>query len=189
MPRTIFAFYRTKYPACASIDESQLKVERAKMKALSTVVGLIPIVVIVILVGAYVSLTLNKGTGTTSQQTYSTTTSGSAIQGVVVGYVTVGPSRPSCSANMTCNVDLSNYSLVFTPQCSGSSASPSCQASRAAIAPTGHYSILLPAGNYTATGLYPTCAWIGCSTSFPKTVTVEGGMQLVFNVNIDTGIR
>jgi hypothetical protein len=30
---------------------------------------------------------------------------------------------------------------------------------------------------------------MGCASAFPKTVVVEGGMQLVFNINIDTGIR
>jgi len=81
---------------------------------------------------------------------------------------------------------MSGYSLVFTPQCLGPS---NCEASKAALSPAGHYSILLPAGNYSVTGLYPSCNWMSCPSAFPKSVAVEGGMQLVFNVDIDTGIR
>ena len=82
---------------------------------------------------------------------------------------------------------MSGYSLVFTPQCV--EYSQNCQAMKAELSPAGHYSILLSPGNYSASGLYPSCPWVGCSSAFPKTVTVEGGMQIVFNVNIDTGIR
>jgi hypothetical protein len=82
---------------------------------------------------------------------------------------------------------MTGYSLLFTPNCHGSTAG--CQPDKAVLSPAGHYSILLPAGNYTVTGLDPSCSWVGCSTAFPKTVVVEGGMQVVFNINIDTGIR
>jgi hypothetical protein len=128
------------------------------------------------------STAVTSSTTTTS----SGTISNSGIQGIVTGYVTVGPSQPVCSENQSCNENMSGYSLVFTSQCSGSS---SCLASKAVLSPGGHYSILLPAGNYSVTGLYPSCNWMGCSSAFPKMVAVEGGMQLVFNVDIDTGIR
>lgn len=157
----------------------------ANINALAMAVVSIPIIVIAILAGVYLSSTLNGGTTVT--QTSSTTTTVSGIQGVVTGYVTVGPSQPVCSANQSCNENMSGYSLVFTPQCPASSSN--CQASKAELSPSGHYSILLPAGNYSVTGLYPSCNWMGCSSAFPKTVAVEGGMQLVFNVDIDTGIR
>ncbi len=109
------------------------------------------------------------------------------MQGVVTGYVAVGPSQPVCYVNQPCTVNVTGYSLVFTPHCPGSSSN--CQPIMAALGPGGHYSVLLPAGEYVVTGLSPSCNWMGCSSSFPKTVTVEGGMQLVFNVDIDTGIR
>ena len=155
------------------------------MKALVIATGSILAVLIAVLAGVYLNSTFNGGT--TATQTSPTTTSSSGVQGVVTGYVTVGPSQPTCPANQSCNENMSGYSLVFTPQCSGSSSN--CQARTAELSPGGHYSILLPAGNYSVTGLYPSCNWAGCSSAFPKTVTVDGGMQLVFNVDIDTGVR
>ena len=141
------------------------------------------IVAMVVLLGGYLAFTQSGvTTGTESSSTTSST-----IQGVVTGFVTVGPSQPVCSKNQSCNVDMSGYSLVFTPQC-GQSVS-TCAVEKAPLSPGGHYSILLPPGEYDVTGLYPSCGWLGCSSAFPRTVTVEGGMQLVFNVNIDTGIR
>ncbi|MCL4518029.1 MAG: hypothetical protein M1587_02400 [Thaumarchaeota archaeon] len=140
--------------------------------------GLVVVVIAMLLFAAYVGFVFSLGT-TTSQ----TTTS---IKGVVTGYVTVGPSQPICSANQSCNVDLTGYSLEFTSTCLGTAP---CQTSLAPISPSGHYSILLDPGKYSVTGLAPSCNWLGCSSAFPKTVVVEGGMQLVFNVDIDTGIR
>ncbi len=141
------------------------------------------VIVIVVIIASATYVTFNGGPSS-SQSSSTMTTPG--IQGVVTGYVTVGPSQPACNANQPCTVNMTGYSLVFTPQCQGSS---SCQPVKAALNPAGHYSVLLPAGEYTVTGLYPSCTWVGCSSAFPKTVTVEGGMQLVFDVNIDTGIR
>ncbi len=143
----------------------------------------VAVVALAVLVGTYVS-TVPNGGGTTTTQTSTATSSG--MQGVVTGYVTVGPSQPVCYANQTCNVNMTGYSLVFTPQCG---ASHGCQPEMAQLSPSGHYSILLPEGVYTVTGLSPSCNWMGCASAFPKTVTVEGGMQLVFDVDIDTGIR
>ncbi len=147
---------------------------------------LVSIVAIVVATGAYLTF-VQGGVPATSQTTSTTsTTSGSSgIKGVVTGYVTVGPSQPVCYANQTCNVNMTGYSLVFRPQCSSSN----CQSEMATLSPSGHYSIFLPAGNYTVIGLSPDCKWMGCASAFPKTVTVEAGMQLVFNVDIDTGIR
>lgn len=148
-------------------------------------VGVVSVVAAVLALGMYSSFfTPSAGGGTT--QASSTLTTGSVIQGVVTGYVTVGPAQPVCSANQSCDVNMSGYSLVFTPQCPEPS---SCQVLMAELSPAGHYSILLPPGNYTVTGLRPSCAWMGCPSAFPRTVSVEGGMQLVFNVDIDTGIR
>lgn len=186
--------YRIKYPRSATSSEFHLEKKRTNIRALSTVIVVVAIIVIALLVGVYLNSTLNSRTTltqtssstTTLTQTSSTTDTGSGIQGVVTGFVTVGPSQPTCSANQACTENMSGYSLVFTPQCSGSSSN--CSASTAELSPSGHYSALLPAGNYTVTGLRPSCNWVGCSSAFPKTITVEGGMQLVVNFDIDTGI-
>jgi hypothetical protein len=155
------------------------------MKSSIVFATMVLLVIAAVLAGSGLNSAMHSGT--TATQTSPTTTSSSGIQGIVAGYVTVGPSQPVCSANQTCNVDVSGYGLTFTPQCPRPSSN--CQASMAALSPSGHYSILLPPGNYSVTGLYPSCPWLGCSSVFPKTVEVEGGMQLVLNINIDTGIR
>ncbi len=126
---------------------------------------------------------------TSSVSSTTSSTSQSTISGIIAGIVTVGPSQPVCGANQSCTEDLTGYSLVFSPQCGASSASCQKQNFTAAIAPGGHYSILLAPGNYTITGLLPSCAWMGCSSSFPKAVVVVAGEQLIVNVDIDTGIR
>ena len=147
------------------------------------VAGLIVVLAILLFFGAYVGF---SSPTPTSQTTTSETTS--QIQGIVAGFVTVGPSQPLCSENQSCNVDLTGYSLKFTSVCSGS---PSCQVQSylAQLSPAGHYSILLYPGAYSITDLVPSCSWMGCSAAFPQTVTVVGGSQLVVNINIDTGIR
>jgi len=119
-------------------------------------------------------------------QSFSSSTSNSQIQGIVTGSVTVSPSQPNCPANETCSVDMTGYSLVFTPQCAGTTG---CSPVLAPLAPGGHYAVLLTPGDYAVAGLSPSCEWVGCASVFPRTVTVEGGMQLVFNIDIDTGIR
>lgn len=145
--------------------------------------GVVFVISVAVLLALYSDLGLNDG-GTTTQN--SSTTTEPSTQGVVIGYVTVGPSQPVCYVNQPCDENMSGYSLLFTPQCPGSS---SCQVRMAGLSQSGHYSITLPPGNYSVAGLYPSCKWMGCSSAFPKTVSVEGGMQLVFNVNIDTGVR
>lgn len=154
---------------------------KAVAKPAGAALGVVAVIVAAILLGVYSDLGLNNG-GTTTQNS----STESSIQGIVTGYVTAGPSQPVCYVNRPCDENMSGYSLVFTPQCLGS---PNCQARMAELSPGGHYSILLPPGNYSVTGLYPSCGWMGCASAFPRTVTVEGGMQLVFNVNVDTGIR
>jgi hypothetical protein len=148
---------------------------------------LIPFVVILLIFGAYLIYT-SSAPDETSTNT-STSTSSQTIGGVVTGLVTVGPSQPVCSANQSCNVNLTGYSLVFVSQCPDTQTSCQVQTIMAQLSPSGHYSIFVPGGNYTVTGLAPSCAWIGCSSAFPKSIVVEGGMQLEFDVNIDTGIR
>jgi hypothetical protein len=143
------------------------------------------LLVVALFVGTYLSV---AGPGEATQTGSSTSTnSGSEMQGIITGLVTVGPSQPSCAAGQSCTENVGGYSLVFAPRCAG--APQSCETLMASIAPSGHYSILLDPGNYTVTGLYPSCPWPGCSTAFPKNVTVVGGMQIVYNFDIDTGIR
>jgi len=150
--------------------------------------AIILVIVIAVVAGVYLSYALgNTSTTSISTQTSSEGTT-PVIDGVVTGYVTVGPSQPVCTANQSCNVNLTGYSLEFTSQCPTTSTCQT-QLSKAALSPSGHYSALLPAGNYTVTGLYPSCNWKGCSATFPKMILVEGGNQLVLNINIDTGIR
>jgi hypothetical protein len=150
----------------------------------------ISIIVAIVLVGAGLAAAMIFG-GLGSPGVTSTTSQN--ISGVVTGYVTVGPSQPVCRQNQSCTVDITGYSLNFVLACTGPEGSPSnsCQTRNysAAIAPSGHYSALLPAGNYSISGLSPSCKWMGCTTTFPKSVKVEGGMQIVVDLNIDTGIR
>jgi hypothetical protein len=153
---------------------------RSKRRGISASVTVFLALVIAIAGGLYIGTVL-IGAGPVQSST-----TGSGIDGVVTGYVTVGPSQPVCSTNQSCNENLTGYSLVFKELCTGSM---SCQTRMAQISPNGHYSILLPAGVYEVTGLSPSCAWVGCSSAFPVTMTVEGGMQLVRDFNIDTGIR
>ena len=122
-----------------------------------------------------------------SSQSSGSTSSGSsssAMEGVVTGYVIASPSQPTCSSGQSCDENMTGYELVFTAQCGSSS----CQSQMAPLNPAGHYSILLAAGGYAVTGLSPNCPWKGCSAVFPQTVTALGGMQVEFNVDIDTGI-
>ncbi|HZW58200.1 MAG TPA: hypothetical protein VFF30_18070 [Nitrososphaerales archaeon] len=148
---------------------------------------------VVIGLGVTAALVYGGTSKTTTSTTTITSTTTWTMEGVVTGYVQVGPSQPVCQENQSCTVDLTGYSLLFSncPFTAGTSstANTNCQRYSAAISPSGHYSILLPAGTFYITGLNPSCTWMGCSSTFPKTVVVEGGMQLVVNVDIDTGIR
>ncbi len=157
---------------------------RGRRAGISPVVTVFAAVVVAVAAGgAYLAITSGGLNGATS----SSTTGGSAIQGVVTGYVTVGPAQPVCQANQSCNVNVTGYSLVFVATCAGPA--HSCSPVLAALSPSGHYSILLPPGEYSVTGLSPSCSWVGCPAAFPKTVTVAAGMQVVVDFSIDTGIR
>ncbi len=142
-------------------------------------IGFVVVLAILIFFGTFVAHVSSPTSPTSSSS------SSNLIQGIITGFVTVGPSQPSCSANQSCNVNLSGYSLQFTSVCQGAP----CQSYLATIAPSGHYSILLAQGQYSITGLVPSCNWVGCFTTFPLTVEVVGGSQIVANINIDTGIR
>jgi len=153
-------------------------------------VGISIVLTFVIVLGLAVALVFSGQNSTT--QTTTSSSSSSNIDGIVTGYVTVGPSQPVCLQNQSCNVNIGGYGLEFTLLCQGESTTPtSCQNLNytAEISPSGHYSALLPAGTYSITGMSPSCIWQGCSSTFPKTVVVEGGNQLVLNLNIDTGIK
>lgn len=131
------------------------------------------------------SLSVTSSSSTQSSGSSSSGLSSSAIEGIVTGYVTASPSQPTCTAGQNCDENMTGYSVVFTLQCTGST----CPSAMAPLNPAGHYSILLPPGSYLVTGLSPKCPWTGCSTAFPQSVAVVGGMQIELNVEIDTGIR
>ncbi len=170
-------------------------VERSHRIALGRSILIVVVVVAIILAASLFYYVAVAGTGhSTTSSSSSSSTLQSTIQGIVAGYVTVGPSQPTCSANQSsCTEDLTGYSLEFASACGGTSgvSSSPCQGQTygAQIAPSGHYSILLAPGTYTITGLSPSCNWVGCPSAFPKSVVVEAGQQLVVNVSVDTGIR
>jgi hypothetical protein len=173
-----------------------MKMRSKAQASISNWVGISIVLAFIILLGLGVAMIFG-GQSTTTQSTTTSTSSSSSTQnidGIVTGYVTVGPSQPVCLQNESCTMDISGYSLEFTFLCQGeSTASPStiCETQNysATISPSGHYSALLPAGTYSITGLKPSCNWQGCATTFPQTVVVQGGNQLVLNLNIDTEIR
>jgi hypothetical protein len=152
------------------------------------------VIVVVVIIGTAIAyLVASTGEAGKSSST-SSTNSVPTMQGIVVGYVTVLQSTCSStgsqSASSSCTPDLSGYTLLFTSQCETSSGtSPSTvscleQAFSAPIGPNGHYSVLLAPGAYMITGLSPSCNWTGCSSVFPRAVTVIAGQQLVVNIEI-----
>jgi len=156
------------------------------------------VIVVIVIFAAAVFVYVASQTSVTSIETTSTsfssyqsstsTSSGlssPAMEGVVTGYVVASPSQPACPSGQSCDENMTGYELVFTAQCGSST----CQSQMAPLNPAGHFSILLAAGSYTVTGLSPSCPWTGCSAAFPQTVTAVGGMQVEFNVDLDTGIR
>ncbi|MDG6990517.1 MAG: hypothetical protein JRM99_03740 [Nitrososphaerota archaeon] len=104
--------------------------------------------------------------------------------GTVEGVVSVGPAQPVCGAGMSCNVNMSGYSLIFTPDCSGL-CSPLSRV--APLQADGSYSIALAAGKYTVS--MDSCSWMGCSSALPRTVSVTAGEITLLNITIDMGIR
>ncbi len=157
--------------------------------SISTAVA-ISIVLVFVILGAGLATAILWGGHNSTVETMTTSTTSQNLDGVVTGYVTVSPSQPVCLQNQSCTVDLTGYSLQFATVCAGISGNTCATRNYSTpISPSGHYSALLPAGNYSVTGLAPSCKWLGCTTTFPKTVAVRGGMQIVENFDIDTGIR
>jgi len=130
----------------------------------------IVLVFIIAGIGLAAAFELNQNNSTSS--TTASTTSINSMDGVVTGYVTVGAT----------SIDFTGYSVEFRLVCQ---AAP-CTALNysAPISPSGHYSALLPGGTYQILGLSPSCNWGGCSSTFPETIVVQGGMQLVKNIQI-----
>lgn len=159
---------------------------RAAVSSSTAIAGAIVAVILGASLFYFATLT---GAGHSTASSSSSSSSTATIQGIIAGTVNVGPSQPVCGPNQSCTEDLTGYSLVFGHVCGTSSASCQEQNFTAPIGPNGHYSILLAPGNYTIEGLSPSCNWVGCSSSFPKAVTVEGGQQLIVNISVDTGIR
>lgn len=157
---------------------------RRERGGVSTTVLFAAIVVLVVAAMGYYAAEMG-GTSSSSSSTVQST-----AKRVVAGTVTVGPSSPSCGANEACTEDFSGCSLEFASRCGSGGGTQSCtsQTFRAPIFASGHYSILLPAGEYSITGLSPPCSWSGCASEFPLAVSVAPGDQVVVNVNVETGI-
>ena len=152
------------------------------MRTSTFAVGLILAIILSGLLGGFIGYSVKgyKTITTTSTSTVTTSvnattnTGPSSMQGVVTGIVTVEGQTVS---------NLSEYDLVFVRLCAGRTSA--CPTTLVSIYPSGHYSALLDPGNYTVSSLYPSCPWAGCSSAFPsKEVTVIGGMQVVFNIDV-----
>ena len=124
-------------------------------------------------VKGYTTITTTSTSTVTISVSATTNTGQSSMQGVVTGMVTVEGQTVS---------NLSDYDLVFVRLCMGLTSS--CPTTLVSIYSSGHYSALLDPGNYTVSSLFPSCPWAGCSSAFPKEVTVTGGMQVVFNIDV-----
>lgn len=119
---------------------------------------------------------------------YSSTTS-SAANGVLSALVTIGPITPVCSSNATAGPAPSSYSsieAVVTPQ-RGSNLTIPVSWTSDGCAVSGRFQALLPPGNYELS-LSP-CTFMGCTSSLPKSFTVNPGGQTTISVSVDTGIR
>jgi hypothetical protein len=154
----------------------------------------ISFVLVLIVLGAAIMIDSAQDRNSSIVATTTSSSGSQGMQGILTGYVTVGPSQPVCLSNESCTVDMTGYSLEFVSQCTNSSStmtSPICETQTyyAQLSPAGHYAILLTQGTYEMTTLLPSCSWMGCSSTFPMLVEVVGGQQIVVNVNIDTGIK
>lgn len=104
--------------------------------------------------------------------------------GMAEGVVSAGPSQPVCRVGESCNVNMTGYSLIFTPQCY--ELCPALSRS-VALGADGRYAVSLPVGTYSASLNF--CPWLGCSSALPRTVTIDSGLTTTLNITIDTGIR
>lgn len=104
--------------------------------------------------------------------------------GTVEGVVSIGPAQPVCRVGESCNLNMSGYSLTFTPSCGGLCTSLSRSVPLEA---DGSYSIALVSGKYIVS--MGSCGWIGCSSALPRTISVSAGGTTLLNITIDTGIR
>jgi len=154
------------------------------MKASTAAVGVVIAILLSGLAGGFTGYYLKSSGTVTAARTVTTTITTAAqstgtfstgpTQGVITGIVNVAGQAPS---------NISDYKLIFNPICpTGSSCD---RATLVPIYPSGHFSALLDAGNYTILGMSPSCDWSGCSAAFPQSMTVEGGQQLVADIDIE----
>ncbi len=107
-----------------------------------------------------------------------------AGSGGVYGVIVAGPAVPVCRLGQNCNVNMQGYTLVFMVHCSVGL----CAVKQTTtLASDGSYSVSIPAGVYDIS--MQNCPWLGCSRTFPITVSVGAGLSVNVSANIDTGIR
>ncbi len=104
--------------------------------------------------------------------------------GRVYGVIVAGPATPVCRVGQNCNVNMQGYTLVFVVHCS---VALCALRQTTALASDGSYSVSIPAGVYDIS--MQNCPWLGCSRTFPMTVSVGAGLSVNVSANIDTGIR
>ncbi len=104
--------------------------------------------------------------------------------GRVYGVIVAGPAVPVCRVGQNCNVNMQGYTLVFVVHCN---VGLCALKQTTTLASDGSYSVSIPAGVYDIS--VQNCPWLGCSRTFPITVSVGAGQPVNVSANIDTGIR
>lgn len=119
---------------------------------------------------------------------YSSTTS-SLANGVLSALVTIGPITPVCSSNATTGPAPSSYSSIeaVVTQQRGSNLTIPVNWTSDGCAVSGRFQAFLAPGSYELS-LSP-CTFMGCTSSLPKSFTVNPGGQTTISVSVDTGIR
>lgn len=102
----------------------------------------------------------------------------------VYGIIVAGPAVPVCQIGQNCNVNMQGYTLAFVVHCNVGLCGLKQTVS---LATDGSYSISIPAGVYDVS--IQNCPWLGCSRTFPITVSLGAGQSVNVSANIDTGIR
>ncbi len=104
--------------------------------------------------------------------------------GTVYGVIAAGPAVPVCRVGLNCNVNMQGYTLAFVVRCS---VGVCALKQTAMLASDGSYRVSIPAGTYDLS--IQNCPWLGCSRTFPITVSVVAAQSVNVNATIDTGIR
>ena len=104
--------------------------------------------------------------------------------GRIYGVIVAGPAVPVCQIGQNCNVNMQGYALAFVVHCSVGFCALRQTVS---LATDGSYSVSIPASVYDVS--IQNCPWLGCSRTFPITVSLGAGQSVNVSANIDTGIR